>query len=247
MTDKDFLEKYVRLFNLMHSKDTYASVLDLEYRFVAVSPGAATLIKKEVHEHIGISFIKDLPRPDWIKSKKLEIINKVFQTQMPHNYIGVCLADNYLCPFILICICPIKNPDTGNIVGFDLTGSSVDLNNNLHLGLLQENILERSIFHKLTPHELDILYFKCRMYSDSEVAEKLEILYNKKISPKTINNLLRQQLYPKFGVVSLIGLIEQAKKLGIDKLNFLDIIHQDTIIELPSNFYINFTSMLNAS
>ncbi len=245
MSDADFLQLYVRQFNLMHSHVTYAAVLDLCYKYVAISHGAAMMINKSIKEHLGLDFIGELPRPDWVKDKKQDILNKALTTELPHSYITVTTSESFVYPSVLLCICPVKNPFTGHVVGFDLTGSEINFRSGLQIDAINKNTETNSIFRKLTAHELDILYFKCQMYSDAQVSQLLEQIYNKKTSPKTINNILRQQLYPKFDVVSMIGLIEKAKKYGIDKLNLLDTTPKETIIELPSNLYLNFANLLS--
>lgn len=251
MNNEDFLQMYVKQFNLFHSESTYAAVLDLNYKYIAISSGAATLIKKNkdeslsVQEHIGMSFIDDVARPDWIKLKKVEILSNAKELELPHNYIAITNSEHFLLPGMIICVCPIKNPFTLSIVGFDLSGSEIISRVGKQLEALNLVTDAHSIFRKLTSHELDVLYFKCQMYSDNQVSEVFEMLYRRKISPKTINNILRQQLYPKFNVVSTIALIEKAKSFGIDKLNLLDITNQDTIIELSSTLYLNFSQLIS--
>ncbi len=239
MNDHVFLDFYAKHINLMQNHG-YVGVLDVNYNYVAITDGAATLLKKNAIEHLSLNFINDVHRPDWIKKAKLKILNQAFSSELPQSYITITNSELFSFPALLFCICVIKNPDTGNVVGYEITGSTVDHRGSIQLNTLIENTDADSIFRTMTTHELDILYFKCQKKSDIEVANMLELIYNKSISPKTINNILRQQLYPKFNVINLIGLIEKAKLIGVDNLNLLDIIHHDTIIELPSDLLVFF-------
>ncbi len=235
MNNTEFLNMYIENFNQMKAKTSYAAMLDINYNYIAIGDKVPLLYKKGIKKYIGLNFINDIPRPDWIKIKKEEIFQKVKNLLSPHIYISITQSDDYLLKSMLICVSPIINPNSNDVVGFDISGSAVD-SSNIRQYAINNKLEENNILYTLTQHELDILYFKCQMYSDIEVTEILSKIYNKTISHKTVNNILRQQLYKKFGVYSLVALIEKARTYGISKLNLLNIAnHNEAIIELSIN------------
>ena len=236
MEDKIFLNKVVEFYQLIYLNDMIL-LIDIDNIILFVGQKIQKLVDTPIGNLIGKNHLTALPLPQDNISNIVISIDKVIKTRARAEFLSINLNHDkeYM---ILHCIQkPIINLHTNNIVAISVESSPLDfaidfyklfMLANINHGIF-EQINDNKIQHvddflTLREHEIAFSLVYCK--TAEKIASLLSLLHNKTVSPKTIHNIIRQQLYPKFVVHNIEALLEKIYTLGYHK-------------KIPASFLVN--------
>lgn len=127
---------------------------------------------------------------------------------------------------------PILNLQDNQLLGIEIESKFIDYLPNISEIFEEPQNVEYRQLPKLSVREHEILFLKLMGKTDIEISEILYYLQEKNVSAKTINSILRQQIYPKLDVYNKTGMLEKARQLGFNKLVPSSLMVQDQLILL---------------
>ena len=189
----------------------------------------------EAQKFIGKQFTSAvIDRP--FLDKKLELLNKLLIDRQP---IDIILTDKSRTNEYKIkkaTFIPIIDNETNEIIAIEIDSQYLKFLPNISIIDENHNNISDLIIIQLTSkfsnRELEIIFLKTIGKTDFEISEILEKIQGKKISHKTINNILQQQIYPKLNVNSKKTMLIKTRQLGFDKFIPNSLVSHDRLIIL---------------
>jgi hypothetical protein len=241
MDDERFLARVIELYQAIYVNEM-AFLIGLDNRILFAGNKIENLTGLSPLELIGKNHLQSLPLPEENIEGIIASLDKVIHTRVSQKYLSINLNHP---PDYLILDCtekPIINPTTDQIVALSIESRKLDFAISYHKLLMltianQSKGLLSNAKHvdsllTLRQHEITFLLFHCK--SAEKVAQILASIYAKSIAPKTIHNIMRQQIYPKFGVYSQKALLDKAYHLSY---------HKNVPVTLLSNLHIELSSI----
>ena len=221
LNNEQFLAKVIELYKIIHANDVIL-LLNLNGIVLYTSNKVEELTGMTPSQVIGKNYLDSLPLPEENIPKIINSIDNTIKTRNTHEFLSVNL--NRLAPnaFIFQCILkPIINPNNNEVVA--ISSESRQFNSPIYfykMLIFTQTKQVSKVKHTdklltLREHEIGFLLFYCK--SANRIAQILSTLYDKPISTKTINNIIRQQLYTKFEVYNLEALQDKLYNHGYHK------------------------------
>lgn len=217
LTDQEYLAKSLEFFNLLYHREL-VHVVDNKDRFIYVSDVTLPFAKTSRENIIGKTFYEVFsPPPENIESVAASI-KRAFTTKETQRMISANVnrpdPDHRI---LLVTHAPLINPDTNNAVAVKIQFDKINFPCYFHHLLLKSP----KQFAQLSPvvslnhdellsrreHEIAFLLFYCK--SVEQITKIINLFAERPIATKTVQNIIRQQLYPKFQVKNQETLIEQ--------------------------------------
>ena len=233
-----FLTKVIELYKLVYMNDIML-LIDTNGIVIFISNKSQEVIKSNAEESIGKHYIEALPLPKENINKITESFCAVIKTGSTKEYLSINL--NHTNDFMIMqgVIKPIINPETNDIVALSVESRRLNFPVYFYKMLmftsnaLRTNKIEHSDqFLTLREHEIGFLLFYCK--NANNIAQIISNLHDKPISSKTINNIIRQQLYAKFNVYNLDTLRDKLYENGY---------HKNIPASLLANTYIDLSNI----
>lgn len=240
LSDSKYLTRVVELFNLLYHKEL-VHVVDTEDRFIFVSDTTLSLAHETRENVIGKTFYEVFsPPPDNIKSVA-QSIKTALTTKEVQRMISVNIErTNSTQRILLVTHAPLVNPDTNNAVAVKIRFDRMNFPSYFHHLLLKSpkqfanlTVLREFESDKLLSrreHEIAFLLFYCK--SVEQITQIINLFTERQIVTKTVQNIIRQQLYPKFQAKNQEVLLEQLHQLDYHK-------------NIPPSLLFNFQINLN--
>ena len=119
MLDDVFLKQYIEFLTIAKKKFGHLALLDKDFNIIFISDLALVSFQDAIEEDvIGLNFIKEIPRPIHLITKKQKILNEVLHLKEPRMYIAIASHNQYKYRKVVICASPICNPETKNVIHF---------------------------------------------------------------------------------------------------------------------------------
>ncbi len=222
MTDKQFLAKIIELYKLIYVNELIL-LLDLDGTILFAGDKINEITKLNSAAIVGKNHLQVLPLPEENLAKIIASIQKVITSRDTQEFLSINL-NHSVDSLVLHCtLKPIINPISNNIVALSIASRKLnfpiyfykllmftDTNFNVNTEIKHTDSLLT-----LREHEIAFLLFYCK--SVEKVAQILAALYKKPIATKTIHNIIRQQLYPKFAVFNLESLQDKLYNMNYHK------------------------------
>lgn len=237
LDDKRFLDRVIDLYGLIYINDIVL-LIDVGNIIVFAGSGVSKLVNKSTKHIIGKSYLEALPLPKENINNIVKSMNKTIQSKNIQEFLSINLNHSNQYAMLHCLERPIINPTTNNIVAISVESRQLDLSIDFYKVLMliktkQKIIANTTIKHVdnfLTQREHEIAFLLEYCNTADKIANILSILYDKKIATKTIHNIIRQQLYPKFEVYNMDALQAKIGNLGYHKkipVSFLINLHFD--------------------
>ena len=218
-TNEECLTRVIQLFNLLYRK-SFIHIIDLENRFIFVGDEMLDVANETRENVIGRTWYDVMsPHPDNIVSTELGI-RAAISTRLAQHAITINVKRHETTQRILHVIQkPIINPATDQVVAVHIEFFKVNFPLYFHHLLLKnpERITTRCLTYEqegiLTrrEHEIAFLLFYCKSLDD--IVEVINAHSDRKITAKTIRNIISQQLFKKLHVFNRDSLLEELHKL----------------------------------
>ena len=240
LDDKQFLDKVLDLFQLIHKNEL---VLLIDLNDIILFSG--NTITDLIHVTLNDIVNKDYKKVTWLPAENIKFItksiNNVIKTKQSSLFLNINLFHTYEYIVLQGTIKPLINHDTNNIVAIAVESRKLDFDLNFYKILniiakhkaLKANTTNTHTETLLSLREHEIVFLLNHCKTVENATELLNKFYTKPISSKTVYNIIRQQIYPKFDVYNLDNLINISQKLGYHK-------------KIPSSFLINLHIDLNS-
>lgn len=240
LSDHEYLSSILQLFDLLYRKEL-VHVVDTENRFIFVSDELLNLANETRGNIIGKTFYEVFkPHPDNIESVA-QSLRRALATKEVQRMISVNVErTNSKQRILLITHTPLVNPDSDNALAVKIRFDNINFPCYFHHLLLKtpkqfakppvSKLFENDQLLSRREHEIAFLLFYCK--SIEQITQVINLLNERQIVAKTVRNIIRQQLYPKFQVQNQDALLEQLHCLEYHK-------------NIPPSLLFNFQINLN--
>lgn len=240
LSDDKYLTHVLQLFDLLYRKEL-VHVVDKEDRFIFISDAVLPFAKVPRENIIGKTFYEVFsPPPENIDSVAASI-HRALATKEVQRMISVNVdRPNTSQRILLVTHSPLVNPDTDNALAVNIRFDSINFPCYFHHLLLKSpkqfvklaalKEFDDDALLSRREHEIAFLLFYCR--SVEQITQIINLFSERQIASKTIQNVISQQLYPKFQVQNQEALLEQLRKMEYHK-------------KIPSSLLFNFQIYLN--
>jgi hypothetical protein len=224
--DNVFLKYYAQAWNvtLSNAIDIASMLISTDIKLLGISYPK----KYEYLKYVPETFILEKIFTPEAKIKINEVIDLNKRTShiethtLPDSTIRIYQIDKH----------PIVNPETNNVVAIWVKGDEVQANT--------ARIITNSYVSKnnsnmeacLTEREKQVVFFLMINFNSEMIAEFISKIENKQISKNAIDQLFKNQLFPKFGVYNRKALSEKLLSIGFDRLIPYNILKENVSIDI---------------
>lgn len=242
--DQEFLFKVIDSYKLLH-QNSLIILIDTSKNIVFASDRMIEVFNLDKDNILNKNYLTSGIVPEEIIELMGNSVGKVIldKKEQKSLFINVELRNNI--SQILICMkLPIIHPENGGVAGVCIEFREIEtslyfqnfqkilsiITPSAHIGDFRGN--DKLLSHR--EHEIAFLLFHCK--TSNEIAEIISKFNKKSVTPKTIRNIIRQQLYLKLGVWQHDQLMEKLHGLGY---------HRRIPRSLLSNQFINLSDFMD--
>lgn len=192
------------------------SIKDLDATTIYMSEGLANFLQIEVSSIIGKVTLFSLYEDPDIEQKIKEEDKKIINSRMAGTILKVNKINGSLKAYLCI-KAPIINPETNHVVGLLVQVIESGIVNFMD-NLLLENIECNSsdVVPSLSKRERQVIFFFMAHFSSEEIVQALLKVSGKKITKNAVDNIFKDQIFPKFDVYSRVALYKKLKMFGFN-------------------------------
>lgn len=230
------LSKYVE-FAQTFQENSFMIILDLDFKVLFAGKEYLNVIKKTPAETLGKLLSESTPIPE-----KNRILSKIaFTEAIQEQKVKEVFIANLYHPYpsyytLLLTFHPIIDPSSNTTVGAKLEFIPAEIAYFFHILVqISEKIEPNGLEDNddfLTPREHQIAFLLCHCKDLNEIANIMSLFNNKKITAKTVANIISRYLFTKFKVTQRDELMLTLREHGY---------HQKMPNSLLSNQFIDLT------